>query len=103
MQFVFNVQDRGEDDHGHLSMRIFDHGTGKLVAVGITSGEMDVAIAGDWVLITTALRTPYFDEDYYLPLPYDEFLFQAYDGGDSDQFKLLAIPLPILKGGIVIW
>lgn len=102
MQFSFCVQDRGENDHGNLSMRIFDHWTGKLVAVGVTYGRMDVFTVGDWVLFVSALRTTYFDEDYYLPLHIPEFLFQAYDGGMDDQFKLMNAPLSILEGKIVI-
>ena len=102
MQLVFNVQDRGEDDHGNLSMRIFDHWTGKLIAVGLSYGEMNVFGVGDWVLFETPMRTSYFDEDYYLPFHYPLFLFQAYDGGDNDQFKLFNTQLPVEKGKIVI-
>lgn len=101
IQIAFSVQDRGENDHGHLAMRIFDHLTGKLVAVGLSYGEMDVFADGDWVVFTTALRTPFFDENYYLPLHLDLILFQAYDGGADDQFKLFSLPLPV-DGRIVI-
>lgn len=101
LQFAFNVRDQGEDDHGNLSMRIFDHWTGKLIAVGLSFGEMDVFVVSGWVLFTTAMRTSYFDEDYYLPLP-SVILFQAFDGGEDDQFKLFTAPLPVNKGKIVV-
>jgi len=102
IQISFNVQDRGEVDHGNLSLRIFDHWTGKLVAVGLTYGEMDVYPIGDWVFFASRVRMAYFDDDYYLPLHIDVFWFQAYDGGRNDQFKLLNAPLPLLEGKIIV-
>jgi len=102
IQLTFNVQDRGEDDHGNLSMRIFDNWTGKLVAVGITYGKMDVYPIGDWVFFASPLRTTYFDEEYYLPLHLDVVWFQAYDGGADDQFRILNAFVPVLKGKISV-
>lgn len=103
IHFTFDVHDRGEDDHGNLLMRIFDHEDGNLVAVGHSYGEMDVFVVGEWVLFNTPIRTSFYDEDYFLPLQLPTLLFQAFDGGDADQFKLLNIPLVISKGKVVVW
>ncbi|UCF10371.1 MAG: hypothetical protein JSW65_01440 [Candidatus Bipolaricaulota bacterium] len=104
VQIAFNVQDRGDvGDRGNLSMRAFDHWTGKLVAVLVSEGEMDVFLDGDWVLFTTALRPTFFDPDYYLPLHlFPAVTFQALDGGEDDEFKVFLAPLPVEKGKIVV-
>lgn len=103
IQFAFNVQDRGqENDHGALSMRIFDHWTGKLVAVGVSPRIVEVFVDEGWVVFYAELRVTRFDEDYYLPLHYPLYEFRAFDGGDSDQFMMFARPMPIYSGKIVI-
>ena len=102
IQLTFNVQDRGEDDHGNLSMRIFDNWTGKLIAVCISHGQMEVYPIGDWVFFATRIRTPFVDETYYFPFHIEEFWFQAYDGGADDQFRILNAFVPVLKGKICV-
>jgi len=105
IQFAFNVQDRGTNDHGNISLRIFDHETGKLVAVGISARVFDVYQADDgWVYFTATFRVPRFDEDYYLPLHIGAYLFRAFDGGKggADGFGMLAQTLPILKGKVTV-
>ncbi|MBE0636247.1 hypothetical protein IH601_09645 [Candidatus Bipolaricaulota bacterium] len=103
MQFAFNVQDRGaEGDHGTLSMRIFDHWTAGLVAVGVSTAIDDVFLEDGWIVFYAVLRFPRFDDTYFLPLNLPLYEFRAFDGGDDDLFKMLAVPLPIYKGNIVI-
>jgi hypothetical protein len=105
IQFAFDVQDRGANDHGTISLRIFDHETGKLVAVGVSTRVFDVYQTNDdWVYFTATFRVSRFDDDYYLPLHIGSFLFWAFDGGKSgpDGFGMLGQVLPILKGRITV-
>ncbi len=104
IQFTFNVQDRGEEgDHGTLSLRIFDHWTGKLVAVGVSTNVVDVLPNEGWVCFSAAMRVVMQDEDYYVPIGYDLYPFRAFDGGDApDQFGMFGMLLPILSGHVTV-
>lgn len=102
LHFSFNVKDCEDADQGNLSMRIFDHWSGKLIAVALSYGTIDVSVVGDWVIIWSPMRTSFFDTDYYLPVHRDQILFQAYDGGNVDQFKLFNVPLTIHQGKVII-
>jgi len=105
IQFAFSVKDRGTNDHGNISLRIFDHWTGKLVAVGISTDVFDVYQADDgWVYFTATFRVPRLDEDYYLPLHIGSYLFWARDGGGggTGEFGMLGQLLPILKGKVTV-
>jgi hypothetical protein len=100
IQLAFNVQDRGEEDHGSLSLRLFDHRTGELLDVFVSTEVFDVHIPEEGgVAFVARLRSV----KGLFPLPAAGISFWAYDGGgaEPDQFRMIG-PLPIYRGNIVI-
>lgn len=105
IQFASSVKDRGANDHGNISLRIFNHWTGKLVAVGVSTNVLDVCQAEHgWIVFTATFRVPRFDDDDDLPLHIGAYLLRARDEGKdgADGFGMLGQLLPILKGKVTM-
>jgi hypothetical protein len=99
VQVAFNVQDRGEeDDHGSLSMRLFDHWTGELIGVVVSPEIWNVDLTPDGgVYFVASLRLA--KGSATIPATGQ---FWVKDGGDADEFRMGPFVLPILKGGIAV-
>ena len=102
IQFAFNVQDHGEEgDRGTISLRIFDHWTGKLVAVGVSTSVFDVYQDDAYVYFSAVMRVVRLDEEYYVPLHYPWFPFWALDGEDvPDEFGMFGTTLLVHHGKV---
>lgn len=102
LQLTFNVQDRGEDDHGSMSIRYFWPDTGKLAAVAVSADISDVYLDTDGAMMfTTRLRPIIWPEE----LPFlSTGVFRAVDG-PVDSLSIMAplsVPLVIEHGKVVI-
>jgi len=103
VQVAFNVQARGDDDRGSISIRYFHMDTGKLVAVVVSTNVFPIWFSGEGEICFYAeLRTPKWD----IPIaPFAWAEFGAVDGGTVDDFWVLApvsLHLTPAKGKIVI-
>jgi hypothetical protein len=103
VQVAFNVQARGDDDHGSISIRYFDMDTGKLVAVAVSTNVFPIWFTQEGEIYFHAdLRTPKWD----IPIaPFTWAEFRATDGGAVDDFWTSApvsLHLTPTSGKIVI-
>jgi len=98
MQVAFNVKDRGdpEDDRGNISVRVFDKGSGKLIAVAVSSDVWDVQPFGAGILFMVYIRIA----SGAFPIS-GVFPIVAFDGA-VDQMIVGGVWLNVERGNIVI-
>jgi len=102
VQVAFNVQAKGEDDHGTISIRYFNGETGKLVGVVVSTNIFPIYFEEDVIRFEAQLRAPKWD----IPIPALGWaIFLAEDKGDADDFWVIApitLALAPTRGKIVI-
>ncbi|MFC2099224.1 hypothetical protein ACFLSF_00105 [Candidatus Bipolaricaulota bacterium] len=102
LQLTFNVQDRGENDHGSMSVRYFWPDTGELAAIAVSTGISNVYLDADGAMMFTATFRPIIWEE---GLPFlATGVFRAVDGA-PDSLSItypFSLPLIIEHGKVVI-
>ena len=103
VQITFNIQARGEDDRGTISIRYFDVVTAKLVGVVVSTEIFPIWFESDEQIgFVAQLRAPKWD----MPMQFPEWAgFLATDGGASDDFEVFGFytfSLTPTRGKIVI-